>query len=109
MTIRASDSSATETGHTTGAFTVTRTAVSPPVSLTVHYTVTGSAAPGSDYVALSDSVVIPAGSNSAIITVTPIDDALIEAAEKVVVTLSANAAYIVGSAKTATVTIGGDD
>ncbi len=109
VTIRASDASATEAGPTTGAFTVTRTAVSPPVALTVHYAVAGSATSGSDYVALSGSVVIPAGANSATITVTPVDNAVIESAETVVVTLSANAAYIVGSAKTATVTIADND
>jgi hypothetical protein len=109
VTISASDSTATETGLTTGTFTVTRTAVSPPAALTVNYTVGGSATPGSDYVALSGSVVIPAGATTAVITVTPVDNALIEAAETVAVTLSPSAAYVVGSAKTATVTIADND
>ena len=77
--------------------------------MTVHYTVGGTATPASDYIALSGSVVIPAGANSATITVTPLDDALVEAAEKVIVTLSANAAYVVGSPKTATVTISSNE
>jgi hypothetical protein len=109
VTIRASDTSATEVGATTGSFTVTRTAVTPPAPLTVRYTVAGTATPGSDYVALSGSVVIPASANTAVITVTPIDDSLVESAETVVVTLSADPAYVVGTAKTATVTITDND
>jgi hypothetical protein len=109
VTIKATDNTATEAGQTTGRFSVTRTAVSPPAALTVHYSVSGSATPNSDYVALSGTVVIPAGSNTATIAVTPNDDALIENGETVIVTLTANAAYIVGSAKTATVTIADND
>ena len=85
MTIKASDSSATEANHTTGAFTVTRTGVIT-AALTVNYTVGGSATSGSDYVALSTSVIIPVGSKTAVITVSPIDDSLIEADETVIVT-----------------------
>lgn len=54
----------------------------------------GTASPGSDYTALTGSVIISAGSNTAVITVTPIDDALIEGAETVVVTLSPAATYV---------------
>jgi hypothetical protein len=79
------------------------------VPLTVLYTVAGTASPGSDYLALAGSVIIPASSNSAVITVIPIDDVLIEGAETVVVTISPAAAYIVGSAKSATVTISSND
>ena len=109
VTIVASDSSATEAGPTTGTFTVTRTAVSPPAPLTVRYTVAGMATAGSDYTTLAGLVIIPAGSNSAVITVTPINDTLVESAETVVVTLSANAAYVVGTASSATVTITDND
>ena len=53
--------------------------------------------------------MIPSGSNTATITVTPLDDVLLEVAEKVTVTLSANAAYVVGGARTATVTINSNE
>ena len=109
VTIRASDTTATEAGATTGKFTVTRTAISPPAPVTVRYTVGGTAAPGTDYVALSGSVVIPASATTATITVTPLDDSLIESAETVIVTLSADPGYVVGTAKTATVTIADND
>ena len=52
---------------------------------------------------------IPAGSASVVITVTPVNDTLVESNETVVVTLSSNAAYTVGSPSNATVTITSDD
>ena len=51
--------------------------------------------------------MIPAGSASAPITVTPIDDAASEGDETVVATLSSSASYTVGSPSAATVTIAG--
>jgi len=54
-------------------------------------------------------VTIPKKSLSATITVTPVNDTLVESDETVVVTLSANAAYTVGSPSNATVTITSDD
>jgi hypothetical protein len=109
VTLRATDTTATEAGLTTGAFTVTRTATTPSVALTVRYTVAGSALPGGDYTALTGSVIIPAGSNTAVVTVTPRDDAIVEAGETVIVTLSADAAYLLGTPRTATVTITSND
>jgi hypothetical protein len=108
VTVVATDPTATEAGVTTGTFAVSRTG-STAAALTVHYTVSGTASPGSDYTALTGSVIIPAGSNSAVITVTPVNDALIEGAETVVVTLSAAATYVVWAPSVATVTISSDD
>jgi hypothetical protein len=79
------------------------------VPLTVFYTVSGTATPGSDYAASSGSVIIPAGVNSATIVVAPIDDPLVEGRETVVVRLSPAAGYVVGSASAATVTITSND
>jgi hypothetical protein len=50
-------------------------------------------------------VVIPAGSATATVTVTPIADGVAEGAETVVMTLKAGAAYTVGTPSSATVTI----
>src|SRR6185295_9134150 len=108
VTIAATTPTGSETGPTAGAFTVTR--VGPTTAaLTVLYTVAGSATPASDYQALFGSVTIPAGSATATITVTPINDTLAEADETVVVTLAANAAYLVGTPNAATVTIISND
>jgi PKD repeat protein len=69
----------------------------------------GSAQNGSDYQNLSGSTTISAGSSSANITVTPIDDSEDENNEKVVLTLSASSAYEVSSPSSATVTIADND
>ena len=108
VTISATDATATEAGPTTGTFTVSRTG-STAAALTVNYTVSGTATSGSDYVALTASVTIPSGSATATITVTPMDDSLVESDETVIVTLAANAAYTVGTPSNATVTITSDD
>ena len=97
VTIAATDPTATEAGTTTGLFTVTRTGATA-AALTVAYAVGGTATAGSDYAALSGSVVIPAGSSTATVTVTPINDTAVEADETVVAALSASAAYTVGGA-----------
>jgi len=57
-------------------------------SLVVSYSVGGTATSGLDYTALSGSVTISNGSASATITVMPVDDALAELSETVVITLA---------------------
>jgi hypothetical protein len=104
VTIQAIDSTAAEPGTNTGAFAVARTG--PTGSpLTVNYTVGGTASPGSDYTALSGSVTIPVGETYATIQVTALSDILVESTETVIVTLSANAAYVIGASGSATVNI----
>ncbi len=107
VTVTASDANASESGDT-GAFTITRTGGTGS-ALTVNYSLGGSASNGSDYQQLGNSVTIAAGSSSAIVTVTPIDDSSVEGAETVVLTLSANSAYTIGSPNSATVTIADND
>ena len=60
VTVTATDPTATEAGVTTGTFAVSRTG-STAAALTVNYTVSGSATPGSDYTALTGSLTIPPG------------------------------------------------
>jgi subtilisin len=108
VTITAGDSTATEAGPTTGTLTVTRSG-STTGSLTVHYGVGGSATAGSDYATLAGTVTIPSGASGSTITVTAIDDSIIENNETVVVTLASNAAYTVGSPGSGTVTIVSND
>jgi len=106
--IAATDNTATEQGTTTGIFTVSRTG-STASPLTVNYTVGGTATSGSDYVALSGSVVILSGQSSGQIVVTPIDDALSEGNETVIANLAAGASYTIGNPNSATVTIADND
>jgi hypothetical protein len=108
VSISATDSSASEPGSNTGKLTVSRTGGTDN-SLTVNYTVTGTASPGGDYTALSGSVTIPSGSASANITVTPRDDSLVEGTETVIATLSTNSSYTRGTPTSATVNISDND
>ncbi|HWN96434.1 MAG TPA: Ig-like domain-containing protein [Methylomirabilota bacterium] len=57
------------------------------IPLTVYYRLSGTASNGVDYESLPHSVEIPAGQRGARIVVVPIDDALVEGAESVVLTL----------------------
>lgn len=108
VTVTVRDSTATEAGPTTGTFTVNRTG-DTTAALMVYYTVGGRATPGSDYISLSGNVTIPEGLSTATIMVTPIDDTLVERNETVIVTLSSNSAYTIGSPNTATVKIISDE
>jgi putative intracellular protease/amidase len=109
VTIRATDPTAGEIGGNTATFTVTRAGGQLTQPLTVGYTVGGTATAGRDYVALSGSVVIPAGATSAAITVTPVDDPTDEPDETVTLTLRASTAYQLGSTTAGTATIADND
>ncbi len=108
VTVQATDSSASEAGPQTGTFTFTRTG-STTSSLFVSYTISGTASSGLDYSGLGSYFTIPAGSSTAVATVTPYDDLIIEGSETATLTLVADASYTIGVAKTATVTIADDD
>ncbi len=108
VSVTATTPTANEAGPSNGVFTVVRGG-STDAPLTVHYVTAGTATPGSDYLALPGTVTIGAGSSSATIAVTAIDDAAFENGESVVLTVSADAAYSVGSPGQATVTVVSDD
>ncbi|MBL9151784.1 MAG: autotransporter-associated beta strand repeat-containing protein, partial [Verrucomicrobiales bacterium] len=109
-TIVASTATAAE-GGTAGQFTVSLSSQSSTDTV-VHYTVSGTALSGSDFTPLSGSVTIAAGQMSATIDVTATDDALLESAETVIVTLTGitgDTDITVGGANEATVTIADND
>src|SRR5262249_23750460 len=81
--IVALDPNVEEANEKAGTFLVKRTG-DLSLSLTVSYTVTGTATPGTDYQTLSGSVLIRAGLPSATITVKPIDDSSAEPTETVI-------------------------
>ncbi|MBU6400518.1 MAG: hypothetical protein KGS61_09385 [Verrucomicrobia bacterium] len=98
---------ASENGPGVGLMTLTRFGdVDTP--LTVYFTVSGSAVPGRDYVALPASVTLPAHANSVDLPVQALDNLYVGGNKTIVVTLAASSAYTVGAA-TATVTILGND
>lgn len=104
VSILASDAMAGEQNTNTGTFTVSRTG-STSFSLTVDFSVSGSAIPDSDYARLPNFVIIPSGAAQTTLTVTPVDELMLEGDETVIVTLTNTAAYVVGSPASATVTI----
>ena len=108
VSISPTDLLAKEAGLDPAAFTVTRTG-NTSAALTVQYGVTGKATPGADYVALSGTITIPAGATTALITVTPLDDALVESNETVIVNLLAMPVYNIGTPSAATVKIASND
>jgi len=86
---------ASESG-TTAQLVVSRTGATT-AALTVNYTVGGTAAAGVNYQTLSGTVVIPAGSATASIVVTPIHDNVATGNLTVTTTLASSANYIVDS------------
>jgi lysophospholipase L1-like esterase len=77
----------------------------PGAALAVKYSVAGTATPGSDYSALSGRFEIPAGATEASLGLRTIRDPSIEGSETVVLTLTPDAAYTIGAAIQAAVTI----
>jgi subtilase family serine protease len=107
VSISASTPNASEVGPASGAFTITRTG-DTALPLTVNYSIGGTATPGADYLPLPGVVTFPAGVSSAQLPVTPIDDLLVESNENVIVALTPNPAYVLGSGS-AVVTIVSND
>lgn len=106
ITLVASDALANERPgdpRDTGRFTVTRSSGS--AALTVRFRLAGTATAGVDYAAVGSSVLIPAGAASADIEIVPVDDGLAESSESVVATLLIDGSYVLGTPRTATVSI----
>ena len=95
-------------GGSAGLFKIVRSPIKS-TPLTVAYRVTGSAAPGQDYTALSGTAVIPAGESTVRLAVTPLNDADIEGRERVTLTILPSARYVRSSGVTASVVIEDDE
>jgi hypothetical protein len=100
VTVGSSDSTILEPPNAnvsadTGTFVITRTGNLN--ALTVNYTVSGGAAPGSDYVALSGSVALGIGVNTAAVTLIPLADSALESPEAVIITIAPGVAYQAGA------------
>ncbi len=91
----------------TGLFTLTRTG-STDAALEVSYTVSGEATPGDDYEALPGSVTIPAGSDTATITVNAINDTQGEDTENVTLLIKGSAEYEIREQVAASIPIADD-
>ncbi|MEZ4942952.1 MAG: Calx-beta domain-containing protein [Saprospiraceae bacterium] len=116
VSIAVSPASINEDAAGTLDFTVSRSG-STDCSMTVNFTVGGTATFNSDYTqtgaaaftASTGSVTIPVGSSMATVSIDPVVDATVENDETVVLTLQTNAAYQIGSPDTQTGTITNDD
>ena len=111
VTITAIDATAAETGGEPGSFRIARTG-STVGAQTVNYTIATGAgqAAGADYTpALTGVASIATGQSSVNITITPIDDALFEGPERVMLTLFDSGSYDVGAPAIATITIADND
>ena len=104
VSLTATDSSASEVGPDNGTFTITRSG-STALSLTVYYSMGGTASNGTDYNSISGSATIPAGSTATTVTIVPKTDSLAEGTETVVLTLSPYSAYQIGLPSSAAVSI----
>ena len=104
--------SAKETpGKSTVNLTVTATRFGDPnTPITVNYTTSdGTAMAGSDYERSSGTVTFGPGETQATISITILDDSLVENAENFFVALSDAVGATIGNNSTATVTIADDD
>ncbi|MEK0449172.1 MAG: hypothetical protein RL088_1440 [Verrucomicrobiota bacterium] len=108
VSLVATDAAAAEAGADPGIIVISRTG-STASALTLDATISGTATAGADYAGITIPISIPAGSASLAIPVTPIDDALAEGAETVILTLNAAAGYRLTGPTSATVTIADDD
>jgi regulation of enolase protein 1 (concanavalin A-like superfamily) len=105
VTVSVPDSTASEAGQDSAVFLIRRTG-STAAPLTVYYGVWGSASHGTDYQRLKGEVIIPAGSASATVVITPYDDNFGELSETVTLAVTTfNDAYSLGSPSSGTITI----
>jgi LPXTG-site transpeptidase (sortase) family protein len=78
------------------------------VGTTINLSTTGTAT-GSDYTGAVTSVLIPAGSTTATVTVDPTPDTIVEPDETVILTIISGTGYAIGTPSSATGTITNDD
>jgi hypothetical protein len=104
LSVTATKPNASKAGPTNGVFTISRLGPNT-AETTVTYTLGGTAVNGVDYTTLSNSVVLPAGSNSVDVTVTPIPDAIVRPPLTVTLSLIAPAGFVLEPPTSATVFI----
>jgi hypothetical protein len=108
VTVMADDPIATEGGPDSGGITFFRMGAADQ-PLKVNYTIGGTASNGEDYARLSGQVNFPQGKSTVDIRINPRNDKDAEGEETVVITLSPDTAYELGTPDRATVTITEED
>jgi len=107
VTVSATDGTAAEPSDT-ATFRISRTG-STARSLTVYFSMSGTATNGTDYNTISSPKTIPAGLSYVNIALIPKDDSADEDNETAVLTISTNSAYQRGTPYRATITIQDND
>ena len=108
ITVTATDANAAEAAADVGTFTFSRSGdVSAALPVTIG--MSGGATNGTDYTTIAGTVTFAAGQATVTATVTPIDDASVEGAESVTVTVLSGTGYDLGTPITATVSIADND
>ncbi|MEH6618772.1 Calx-beta domain-containing protein [Maribacter arcticus] len=111
--ITATDATAAESNGAvaTGEFTISLSAPNNTgSSITVNYTVGGTALNGTDYTAISANAInIPPGEQSVPILISPTNDVIQEGAETVIITLASGLGYVLGTTATRTATVNIND
>jgi serine protease len=107
VSVSATDATAGEGGDT-GTFTFTRTG-SVTAALTVNIALAGTALNGTDYQSIATTVVFNAGSTTAAVTLTPVDNATVNGTRSATVTIQSGTGYAAGSPNAASITIADND
>lgn len=108
VSVIATDTVASEPGSDTAAFALTRSG-DLTGSLTVSYTLTGTASNGIDYATNTLSITFAPGEATTNIVITVTDDVIAEPVETVIFNLAVGATYQQGSPASATVQILDED
>lgn len=116
VTVTASPSSVNENSGTSMVYSFNLSA-NASSNMTINFSVGGTATFGSDYTqsgaatfsGSAGTVVIPGGSNSATVTVTPIGDTDLEPNETIILTITSGSGYDAASPGSAITTIVNDD
>ena len=95
---------AEEKGESSGSFVLTREG-DLTSELTANVALSGTASNGSDFRPIQPTVVFEANESEATIVVSPYADGITEPTEKLIVTLTTNAAYALGEASSAEIEI----
>ena len=103
----ASDFYASKYGPDPGEFTFSRFGTTN-MPVTIHYTISGSASNGFDYVSITNSITIPAGNPTVTLPITPLHTGKVEGPVTVTLTLLSDPAFQLGTPTAATVTIDDD-
>ncbi|OYW27732.1 MAG: hypothetical protein B7Z47_06415, partial [Chthoniobacter sp. 12-60-6] len=107
VTLVANDASAAETPGNAGQFTFTRTAPTTG-TLTVGFTIAGTATNTTDYTTVTNSFTFSAGQSTRTVDILPVDDGLTEGDEQVTFSLNSGS-YDIGASSFGSLTIADND